>query len=373
MAWTESVRRAAARYVRLHVVACAGLAVSLIVDPAFASEPDRADARALFVEGRNLAAGGLYAEACAKFEASYQVSPGKGTKFNLADCFEHLGRTASAWARFLEVAEETRAAGQTDREQVARARAAALEPRLSRLTIEIEGRVDGLVVRRDGIPVTEEQWGIAVPVDPGVHAVEAEAPARPKWSARISVPAFSAAISVTVPLLEDMASSPPLPPPPPLALAPTGKPRPIGANDPPALIGAAPPIQIASAAERSTLRTGMVVALGALGVAALATGAVLALKMEDANGSAKEICVNPSLVCTQDDVSRHDRLVTEARHDRVVALVGAGLGAAAVATAAYLWWGWPGRAGHGTRASARLLPGGSAVASVIGGGLSMSW
>src|SRR5215831_11151206 len=87
-----------------------------------ANEVDEAAARVLFGEGRRLAGTGDYAGACPKFEESFRLDPGIGTGFNLADCWEHLGRTASAWGRFLGVAAAAKAAGQTEREQVARAR-----------------------------------------------------------------------------------------------------------------------------------------------------------------------------------------------------------------------------------------------------------
>src|SRR6185312_13224264 len=104
---------------------------------------DEAAARALFFEARRLVAAGNYAAACPKFEDSYRLDPGIGTSFNLADCYEHSGRTASAWARFLDVAAATKAAGQLDRERVARARAAALEPKLARMTLKVEAKVPG--------------------------------------------------------------------------------------------------------------------------------------------------------------------------------------------------------------------------------------
>src|SRR5205807_91874 len=100
----------------------------------------------LFLEGRKLAAAGDYAAACPKFEDSYRLDPGIGTNFNLADCYEHRGLIASAWARFLDVAAATKAVGQSERERVARARAALLEPKLARLTLEVEGTEPGLSV-----------------------------------------------------------------------------------------------------------------------------------------------------------------------------------------------------------------------------------
>jgi tetratricopeptide (TPR) repeat protein len=98
--------------------------------PALAQSSDAAAARAMFEEGRKLVKAGKYAEACPKFEESLKLDRGVGTQFNLADCWERLGRTASAWALFLDVAAVTKAAGQADRERAARDRAAALEPKL---------------------------------------------------------------------------------------------------------------------------------------------------------------------------------------------------------------------------------------------------
>src|SRR5215471_17101917 len=124
---------------------------------------DEAAARALFAEGRKLVAGGEYEAACPKFEESFRLDPGIGTGFNLADCWEHVGRTASAWARFLGVAAAAKALGQTERERVARERAAALEPQLSRLTVSVAAQDDGLAVQRDDVALGPASWGLALP------------------------------------------------------------------------------------------------------------------------------------------------------------------------------------------------------------------
>src|SRR5262245_20973343 len=66
------------------------------------SSSDAAAARALFAEGRKLLDEGKFNEACPKFQESLRLKPGIGTRFNLADCWEKSGRTASAWGEFLE-------------------------------------------------------------------------------------------------------------------------------------------------------------------------------------------------------------------------------------------------------------------------------
>src|SRR5258706_7527469 len=96
---------------------------------------DPAAAQALFDQAKQLVAAQRYSEACPKLEESQRLDPGMGTLFHLADCDEHIGKTATAWAAFLDVAGQARSAGQQPRERIARERAAALEPTLARLPI----------------------------------------------------------------------------------------------------------------------------------------------------------------------------------------------------------------------------------------------
>src|SRR6476620_2846381 len=64
----------------------------------------RAAAQALFDSARTLMAQGNFNDACPKLEESQRLDPGVGTQFNLAVCYEAIGRNASAWSLFLEVA-----------------------------------------------------------------------------------------------------------------------------------------------------------------------------------------------------------------------------------------------------------------------------
>jgi hypothetical protein len=301
-----------------------------------AAESDEAGARVLFAEGRRLVDAGNYTAACLKFEDSFRLEPGVGTNFNLADCFEHIGRTASAWARFLDVAAATKAAGQVERERVARWRAAVLEPGLARMIVEVSSAVDGLVVERDGIAIGQGSWGIAVPVDPGVHVVEATAPDKRRWSQSVTVPEAPTTVSVSVPELEAAPREEP-PSPSPILVGP-------------AVSG---PVSSAEPTRRWSIPA---VGLASLGVVALGTGAVFAFQLQSENGEAKALC--PSSTCrTVDEKTRHDMLVSDAYRDRRWAFVGAGIGGAALLAAAYLWWG-PIRRGA-TRAPAGRLSAGA--------------
>ncbi|UQA62896.1 hypothetical protein [Polyangium aurulentum] len=159
--------------------------------PPAAGDPGgrRAAAEALFDEGKTLMAEGRFAEACPKFAESQSLDAGVGTLLNLADCLEKVGRTASAWAEFRAAASAARAKGQDEREQIARARAKDLEPKLARLVVQPPSDMpQGLEIRRDGEPVGQALWGTAVPVDPGTHVVEAVAPGREPFKTVVEVP-----------------------------------------------------------------------------------------------------------------------------------------------------------------------------------------
>ncbi|XXY50648.1 hypothetical protein WME91_05840 [Sorangium sp. So ce269] len=163
---------------------------------------DTAAAQALFDAARQLMAQGKYADACPKLEESQRLDPGIGTQFNLAACYEQLGRTASAWSTFLDVAGAAKAAGQLEREKVARQRATALEPKLIRLTITAPADAPAdLQVKRDGALVGRAQWGTPVPVDPGKHTIEASAAGRAPFARTVDLARAGATETVAIPPL----------------------------------------------------------------------------------------------------------------------------------------------------------------------------
>ncbi|MBX3186414.1 MAG: tetratricopeptide repeat protein [Labilithrix sp.] len=157
----------------------AGLVVMFATGVARADEASPT-AESLFQEARNLVDAGRYAEACPKLEQSQKLDPAVGTQFNLADCYEHIGRTATAHALFAEVARIARAAGKFEREKSAKERAAALEPRLARVDVRVDAPAPGLEVEIDGAAFDLKSAG-AVPIDPGAHKVRARAPNRVAW------------------------------------------------------------------------------------------------------------------------------------------------------------------------------------------------
>jgi hypothetical protein len=177
----------------------------ILVLPRSALAGDSAAAEALFREGRALMDAGNYQSACPKLAESFEQEPATGTLLALAMCREQAGQTASAWASYGQVIARSRREGRTDREQAARERAEALEPKLSRLTITVDARTakePGLVVKRDGATVGAATFGTAVPLDPGEHTIEATAQGKKPWSTTIHIGTERELKSVEVPLLE---------------------------------------------------------------------------------------------------------------------------------------------------------------------------
>jgi hypothetical protein len=173
--------------------------------PASADEPSThaAQASRLFEQARALMEAGRYAEACPLFAESEALDAHGGTVANLAFCYENVGKTASAWKWWIEAAVAYSARGRIDEAQVARGRAAQLEPRLARVTVSVEQPDDqaALEVLLDGEPLPKTRWNTAAPLDPGAHVVEARAPGRRRWSIAFEV-AVDHVPEVTVPVLE---------------------------------------------------------------------------------------------------------------------------------------------------------------------------
>jgi hypothetical protein len=148
--------------------------------------PDSAPADALFQEGKRLMDEQRFAEACPRLTDSQRLDPAGGTAIAVAVCNESLGKLATAWSSFHEAMAMAKRDGRKDREKRARDGIAALEPRLPRLTITVEGD-PAVSVRRDGNEVPPTAWGTPVPVDPGEHVIEADAAGKQRWTQRVVV------------------------------------------------------------------------------------------------------------------------------------------------------------------------------------------
>lgn len=278
------------RRVTLHALELAIVSATFLVCAAPASAQvraeDKAAAQVLFDDGRKLLSEERFVEACAKFQESQRLDPGLGTMLYLADCLERSGRTASAWATFLEAASIAGKTGETRRKEIAEVRARNLEPKLARVTIRVpeSARVKDLKIARNGESVWQASWGVALPVDPGVQEIVVSAPGRETWSTKLSV-LESAQGAVDVPVLKQapQTAAPPsrTPSAAPMATAP-----PPGAAKPP----------------KEEERSALPYILGAGGVIGLGLGSYFGLQAMTRNDESKEVCRTETL-CSPNGVT----------------------------------------------------------------------
>jgi hypothetical protein len=180
------------------------LAVAAPATPCLAAAPSEKQAQEVFIAAMKLMGNKQYAEACSLLSRSLDLDPGMGTRFRLAECYEKLGRLASACDQYAAVANAAALAGKPDREAYARKRSAALEPKVAKLTVQLPpalAALPGLEVVRDGTPMDKALWGTPVPIDPGDHVVTVRAPGKRPYEGTVWAEP-SAKLTIAVAALE---------------------------------------------------------------------------------------------------------------------------------------------------------------------------
>jgi hypothetical protein len=200
--------------------------------PAAPASGEAGQAEALFNEAKALRDGNQYAEACPKFAASRSLASGVGVTLYLADCYEKIGKTQSAWTEFRNAEQLARDRGDK-RADVAAERARALESKLNRVTLATAPLAAGQaapVVTIDGVAVPPEQLNTALAMDPGEHelkiVVQNGSPRVLAIHVDPNVP------SLVVPLAEPEGASPALATAEGSAAPPAAAPEPAPSSDP---------------------------------------------------------------------------------------------------------------------------------------------
>ncbi|MBW2526191.1 MAG: tetratricopeptide repeat protein [Deltaproteobacteria bacterium] len=179
------------------------LATTLAVSSVEAAPGADTKARAaeLFEQGRQQMADEQFEGACASFQQSFDLVQGVGIQYNLAQCMEALGKLATARRHFREVAAVAERAGQHDRAKVARERAAALEPKVSSLTVRVHSPVPGQTVRCGDLNFGQAKWDRPVELDPGRYDCESSAPGHEPWTGQADIEGEAERAALTVPAL----------------------------------------------------------------------------------------------------------------------------------------------------------------------------
>lgn len=187
------------------------MALALIATRSFAADPvgdRRAAAEQLFLEGRKDVERGAVDEGCSKLARSQSLDPSAGTLLNLADCYERQGKIATAWSSFREAARAASDRKRADWEELAEARARALEPRLSKIVVVVSADAPrDLRVIVDDVELPREAFGAAVPREVGSHRIEATASGYLSWKSEVAL-GERAIVRVQVPALTPAPSTP---------------------------------------------------------------------------------------------------------------------------------------------------------------------
>ena len=156
----------------MRAAAMLGCAALLVATGARAqvSQADALAAEALFREGKDLVTAKKTSAACAKFAESQRLDPQLGTLLYLATCHSEEGKSATAWAEFLEAADQASRIHDDAREKIARERADKIAPTVPRVLLEVDPANPPLEVSLDGQKVRASP-GVPIPIDPGAHTV----------------------------------------------------------------------------------------------------------------------------------------------------------------------------------------------------------
>ncbi|HTB75473.1 MAG TPA: hypothetical protein VK762_19615 [Polyangiaceae bacterium] len=308
------------------------------------TKEDVAFADALFHQGVILLKQGDDAGACTRFAQSKELAPAVGVSLYLADCLQRIGKPASAWREFRS-AEALAIERKDKRATLAHRRADALAAGLDRLTIEVAPSLEGsLRLSLDGKALAKEEWGTAIPVDPGNHVVVARSGEVERvFEAFVDVNRTTASIQIDT-LAPDKPGQKSAPAAPPAADDVL-----VGKAD----ADAAPPEEEKPAGSTGG-RLWISLGLAGLGAAGLGIGAGFGVAARSARDQSNDGPCNASDHCTPDGLSLRHQAISDA----LVSTVAFGVGIAAIGACAIVTFALPHGAGNPVTVSPAPVAGG---------------
>jgi hypothetical protein len=279
-----------------------------------ASASDKAAAEALFDQGLRLMKQNSFAEACPKLEESNRIDPAVGTLLYLGECYERVGKTASAWATFREAASLATNSNQPERARTASTRAQELEPKLSRLSIELApevARIQGVIVKRGAQRIEPSLYGTPLPVDPGEYRVEVTAPGYEAWSTPITVPTGGGNASVRVPGLVKAPES----------ASPAAQPAADTRSPTPAVTLSPQPARDAGASSSLTTQETLGLVVGGVGIVGVGLGSYFGVRAISKNSDAEELCTT-DVLCGREGLKKTDDARADANFSNIAFIAG---------------------------------------------------
>jgi hypothetical protein len=294
-----------------------GAAVVMVLAAAsgVAQAQNKAAGEAAFQKAKKLQADGKMAEACDAFEQSQKLDAQLGTQYNLARCWENLGKLASAWGEYTELAaKDTNPGRRADSEK----RVKALAPRLDKLALTVKARTPGLAISRDGTDVTL-LVDVDTPIDPGTYVFKATAQGYKEWSSEVKVTGEGQRVAVEVPGLEKL----------PDTVGPVGPDHPdvehpdVG----PSITG---PAHVDHGEPTKSNRKLIAYGVGGAGIVATGVGLLFGAQAKGLKGEADDLCNGDTSMCPADKIDDANKKIDKARSKATISTIGVGVGVAAI-------------------------------------------
>jgi hypothetical protein len=306
------------------------------------SDEQRAAARSLATEGSTAFNEGRFKDAVDYFGKAESLMHAPPHLLFLARSHVKLGQLVRAREAYLKIVKETLAANAPkafrDAQATAEAEVREVEPKIASLTIRVEGAAGAtdIAVMVDGVALPGVLVGLAQPIDPGTHRIEAGATGFRAPSEPVSL--AEGEKKTVVLKLESAPGAAPLVAAPAAAAT---TPAPAAATTPPAPVGAPPPAGSPTADTGTQkdsgggLRIASYVAFG-VGAIGLAGGTLFTLqsasKRKDADSTFAACQAEVGGCRTGDPRSTQtDELDREADSKRTLGIVGFAVGGVGVA------------------------------------------
>lgn len=318
------------------------LSIAIVLAGAFLvpSLARASDADVLFKEGRALLDAKKYDEACPKLAESQRLEPGAGTLLALSLCHEGQGKTASAHDELKQAAALGRKNGRNDLANAADKRAAAMEPKLSKLVVRLpKGERDRYEVIYDGDKLASDRLETPFAVDPGEHRIEASAKGKLPKSYVVRLNA-AGIVEVVIEKLDDA----------PVAVAPVPTPAPEKQQS--LVLANEPPPEAADANRGGGQRALGVITMVA-GTGAIVAGGIFAAKGISEKSAADRICNGTTKTCNEQ--AEADGMA-RAKESTNVGIISAAAGTGALMIGAIIYFTAPSRSEAPKKATARFVP-----------------
>ena len=270
------------------------------------SKKDLEAAKKAFFEGLDFEDKKDWAKALDRFEAVAKVRMTPQVRFHLALCKENLGMLIEA-VRDFELAEsDAKAEKVADVLKEAPEHAAAIKPKIPKLTIKVPADIEGISMTLDGNPF-DAKGSDETLVNPGTHKIEATADKRASYTKEVALAeGETKTITVKMPLL-------------------------VGDKEPPPPAKEEPPTP--EAPKSNTPVAAIVV--GSIGLVALGAAGFFALKRSSIANDLSTACADPKAcpVEQEDAVNSGRTFTTLTNVFLVVGVLGVGTGIVLFATA----------------------------------------